>query len=72
MLVVKWSDTVKGYGDNIDAPLCSGLYKEEDDSLVPWKGTYTYAKMSFFNQSKEDNDWIFPEDQYNEKFKNRR
>ena len=36
MVVVKWSDKVEGSGDNIYAPLCGGLYKGEDDSLVPW------------------------------------
>ena len=36
MVVVKWSDKVEGSGDNIDPPLCGGLYKEEDNSLVPW------------------------------------
>ena len=38
-VVVKCSDKVEGYGDNIDSPLCNGLYKEEEDSLVPWSGT---------------------------------
>ena len=36
MLVVKWSDKVEGSGGNIDSPLCGGLYKEEDNYLVPW------------------------------------
>ena len=27
MVVVKWSYTVEGLGENIDAPLCGGLYK---------------------------------------------
>ena len=27
MLVVKWSEKVERYRDNIDAPLCGGLYK---------------------------------------------
>ena len=31
MVVVKWSEKVKGYGDNIDSPLYGGLYREEDD-----------------------------------------
>ena len=38
-MVVKWSDKVEGSGDDIHLPLCSGLYKEEEDSLVPWSGT---------------------------------
>ena len=64
MVVVKWSDKVEGSWDNIDSPLCGGLYKEEENSLVPWSGTDTDAKMNFFNWSKEKNDWIVPEDQY--------
>ena len=35
MLVVKFPDKVEGSGDNIDALLCGGLYKEEDNYLVP-------------------------------------
>ena len=69
MLVVKWSDNVEGYGENIDSPLCSGLYKEENDSLVTWSGTDTDANMNSFTSSKEDNDWIVLGDQYNEEFK---
>ena len=34
MVVFKWSDKYEGSGDNIDSPLCGGLYKEEEDSLV--------------------------------------
>ena len=30
MVVFKWSDKVEGSGDNIDSPLCGGLYKEEE------------------------------------------
>ena len=26
-LVIKWSEKVEGYGDNIYSPLCGGLYK---------------------------------------------
>ena len=70
MLVVTCSDNVEGSRDNIDTPLCGGLYKEEEHSLVPWSGKYPYAKMNCFNWSKEDIDWIAPEDQYNEEFKN--
>ena len=60
MLVVKWSDKVEGSGDNIDAPLSGGLYKEEDNSLVTWSGTDPDANMNFFTWSKEENDWIVP------------
>ena len=63
MVVVKWSDKVEGSGDDTDSPLCGGLYKEEEDSLVPWSGTDPDAKMNCFTWSKENNDWIVPEDQ---------
>ena len=28
MIVIKWSEKVEGYGDNIYSPLCDGIYKE--------------------------------------------
>ena len=46
MIVVKCSYKVEEFGDNIDSPLCGGLYKEEEDSLVPWSGTDPDAKMN--------------------------
>ena len=58
MVVVKQSDKVKYYGENIDAPLCGVLYKEGDDYLVPWSGTYPDANMNCVTWSKEKNDWI--------------
>ena len=61
---------MEGSGDNIYSLLCGGLYKEEDDSLVPWSGIYPDAKMNCFTWSKDDNDWIVTGDQYNEEFKN--
>ena len=71
MLVVKCSDKVEGSKDNIDAPLCGGLYKEEDDYLFNWPVTDTDANMNSLTWYKENNnDWIVPEDQYNEQFKN--
>ena len=27
MVVIKWSDKLEGSGENIDSPLCGGLYK---------------------------------------------
>ena len=54
---------MEGYGDNIYSPLYGGLYKEEDDSLVPWSGTEPDAKMNCFTWFKEKNDWGFPGDQ---------
>ena len=68
MVVVKLSDKVEGSGDNIYAPLYSGLYKEEDDYLVLWSGKYPDENMDCFTWYKEDTDWIVPEDQYNEEF----
>ena len=70
MVVVKWLENVEGYGEYIYSPLCGGLYKEEHESLVPWSGTDPDSKMNCFTWSKEDNDWIFPVDHYNEKFRN--
>ena len=70
MVVIKLSDNVEGYGDNIDSPLCGVLYKEEEDYLVPWSGIDSDAKINCSNWSKENDDWIVPEDQYNEEFKN--
>ena len=56
MEVIKWSENVKGSGDNIYSTLCGGLYKEEDYSLVPWSGTDPDANMNCFTWSKENND----------------
>ena len=69
MLVIKISENVEGYGDNIDSPLCGGLYKEEDDSLVTWSGTDPYAKMNCFTWSKDNKDWTVPEDKCDEEIK---
>ena len=33
-VVVKWYDEVEGYGENIDAPLCGGLYKKEKNYII--------------------------------------
>ena len=66
MVVVKWSDKVEGYGDDIDSPLCGGLYKEEEDSLVNCSGTDPDSKMNCYTWSKENNDWIVLEYQYDE------
>ena len=69
MVVVKWSDNLEGYGENIYSSLCGGLYKEEEDYLVPWSGTDPDAKMNCCTWSKENNDWIVTEDEYDEEFK---
>ena len=45
-VVVKWSDKVEWYRDNIYAPLLGGLYKEEEDYLVPWSVSDPDDKMN--------------------------
>ena len=59
MVVVKYSDKVEGSGDNKNTPLCGGLYKEDENYLVPWSGKYTYTNMNGLTLSKEYNDWVF-------------
>ena len=66
MVFIKWSEKVGGSGDNIDSPLCGGVYKGEYDYLVPLTGTESYANMNGFTWSKYNNDRIIPGDQYNE------
>ena len=58
MVVIKFSDKVEVLLDNIDAPLCGRIYKEEDGYLVPWSGTDPDTKTNCFTWPKEDNDWI--------------
>ena len=70
MVVLKWSDAIKGPRVKVDGPLCGGLYKEFHGSIVTWSGTDPDAKMNCFTWSKANNDWIVPEDQYDEEFKN--
>ena len=70
MGLVKWSDKVEGSVDSLDYPLCVVLYKEKDNSLASWSRTYPDAKINCFTWSKEDINWIFPEGNYNEEFKN--
>ena len=70
MVVVKWSDTVKGPRVKGDGPQCSGLYKEDHGSIIPWPGTDPDAEMNSFTWSTEENDWIFLGGQYNEDFNN--
>ena len=69
MLVGKWSDKVEGSRDDIDSPLCGGLYKGEKD-IVTWSGSDPDAKINCFTWSQQNNDWIVPEDQYDEELKN--
>ena len=46
MVVVKCSEKVERSGENIDSPLCGGLYKEEEYSLVLWSETDPNAKTN--------------------------
>ena len=70
MVVMKWSDEIKEPKVNVDGPQCGGLYKEDNESIIPWSGTDPDAKMNSFTWSKEENDWIFLQNQYNEDFNN--
>ena len=70
MVVIKWSDAIKGPRVKVDGPLCGGLYKEDHGSIIPWSGTYPDVKMNYFTWSKEEHDFIILGDQYNEDFNN--
>ena len=39
MVVIKWSDTIKGPRVKVDGPLCGSLYKEDCGYVIPWSGT---------------------------------
>ena len=66
MVVIKWSDAIKGSRVKIDGPQCGGLYKEDHGSIIPWSGTDPDAKMNSITCSTEENYWIFLGNQYNE------
>ena len=70
MVVINWSDTIKGPRVKVDGPPCGGLYKEDHGYIIPWSGTDPYAKINSFTWSIEENDWIFLGYQYNEDFNN--
>ena len=70
MVVINWSDAIKGPRVKVDGPLCGGLYKEYHGSIITWSGTDPDANMNSFTWSTYDNDWIFLGDQYNEDFNN--
>ena len=40
MVVIKWSDTIKGPRVKVDGPLRGRLYNEDHGYIVPWSGTY--------------------------------
>ena len=70
IVVIKWSEAIKGSRVKVDVPLCGVLYKEIYGAIVTLSGTHPYAKMNSFTWFKEDNDWTFLGDQYNEEFNN--
>ena len=53
MVVIKWSDAIKGPRVKVDGPLCGGLYKEDHGSIITWSGTDPDAKMNSFTWSTE-------------------
>ena len=53
---------MEGLGDNIYAPLCEGIYKGKEYSVVTCSGTDRDSNMNCFTCSKDDNDWIVPQD----------
>ena len=69
-VVIKGSYAIKETRVKVDGPLCGGLYKEDNGSIIPWSGTDPYAKMNSSTWSTDENDWIFLGDQYNEYFNN--
>ena len=56
IVVIKCSDKVEGSVDNINSPICGGLYKEDENSLVPWSVIDPDAKMNCLTWSKEKDD----------------
>ena len=70
MVVIKWSDAIKGPLVKVYGPLCGGLYKEDHEYIIPWSVTDPGGNMNYFTWSKEENEWIVLGDQYNEEFNN--
>ena len=60
MVVVEWSEKVKGSGENINALSYEGLYKEDDSSIFPWSGTDSDSKMNCFTLYRYYNYCIVP------------
>ena len=52
MVVIKWSDAIKGPIVTVDGQQCSGLYKEDHGYIIPWSGIDPYSKMNSFNFSQ--------------------
>ena len=59
MVVIKWSDAIKGPRVKVDGPLYGVLYKEDHLYIIHFLGTDPDAKMNSFTWSKEENDLIF-------------
>ena len=70
MVVIKWSDSIKGPRVKVNGPLFSGSYKEDHGSIVPSSGIEPDVKLNYFTWSKEENDWLVIGYHYNEDFKN--
>ena len=70
MVVIKWSDAIKGPRVEVYGPLCGGLYKEDHGYIINWSVIDPDYKMNPFTWSKEENDWIILGDKYNEDFNN--
>ena len=56
MVVIKWPNAIQGRRVKVDGPQCSGLYKEENESIISWSGTDPDAKTNSFTWSTEEND----------------
>ena len=52
MVVIKWSDAIKGPIVTVDGQQCGGLYKEDHGYIIPWSGIDPYSKMNSFNFSQ--------------------
>ena len=51
MVVIKWSDAIKGPRVKVDGPLCGGLYKEDHGSIIPCSGTDPDYRINSFTWS---------------------
>ena len=63
MVVLKWSDVIKGPRVKVNGTLCGGLYKEDNEYIIPWSGTDPDAKMNSFTWSPNENNWVILGDQ---------
>ena len=51
MVVIKWSDAIKGPRVKVDVTLCGVLYKEDNGYIILWSGTEPDSKMNYFTWS---------------------